>query len=143
MKLRPPLQQLILAIVAGLLLFAQVNGLHRHLHLEAAGAAQSQVGELYFGDAGLHVDEEHALRTGIVDPHAHGHVEVGALGDALAKLALDLLPILALAAAMFVPAPRTALRIRRPDSLAAVLQPHPFALHPPANGPPRLISQPL
>jgi hypothetical protein len=80
------------------------------------------------------------IRIGI-DHHPHGYFEVGALSDALAKLVIDLLPGLMLASVLLVLARRLVLRIALPDAHIVATRPHPFALHPPANGPPRLSSQ--
>ncbi len=136
-----PFQQRVLALVVSLLLFAQVMGLHRHLHTEAELSAHGVQSELHFGDAGLHPNEHaHADEAAPAVHHAHGDVEVSALGDALAKLSINLLPIGLLMVALFLLVQPSASR-RAPLRYAApALRRHPFSLHPPANGPPRLFS---
>lgn len=136
-----PFQQRVLALVVSLLLFAQVMGLHRHLHTEAGLSAHGVQSELHFGDAGLHPNEHaHADEGAPAMHHAHGDVEVSGIGDALAKLSINLLPIGLLMAALFLLAAPIVRRARLAPYTAAPLRRHPFLLHPPANGPPRLFS---
>ena len=136
-----PFQQRVVALVVSLLLFAQVMGLHRHLHTESGLAAHGVQSELHFGDAGLHPDEHgHADAHTPSMHHAHGDVEVSALGDALSKLSMNLLPMGLLMAAFFLLLLPAASRITTLRRAAPLLRRHPFSLHPPANGPPRLLS---
>ncbi len=137
-------QQRLLVLVASLLLFAQVMGLHRHMHADAA--VHGVQSELHFGDAGLHdEDAAHAHRVDdATDAHHEHHsgseIEISALGDALAKLSLSLLPLGLLMMAVFLlvlPASAGQLPMRH---AAPVLPRHPFSLQPPANGPPRLLT---
>lgn len=139
-----PFQQKVLALVVSLLLFAQVMGLHRHVHSDAA--AHGMQSELHFGDAGIHADGDvhtHSVDGGAAVTHEHHagtDVEVNALGDALAKLSTNLLPLGLLMVALLLlalPAARRALRL---PALAPLHRRHPFSLHPPANGPPRRTS---
>ena len=144
MKRHLSFQQKVLALVGSFLLFAQVMGLHRHVHSDVAvHGAQS---ELHFGDAGLHASGDihtHSLDGGAPVSHEHqagADVEVSALGDALAKLSTQLLPLGLLMLAVFLltlPVARRALRL--PVTVLLRRQ-HPFLLHPPANGPPLLYS---
>lgn len=139
-----PFQQKVLALVVSLLLFAQVLGLHRHVHSDVA--VHGVQSELHFGDAGLHADGD--VHTHSVDgaaPVTHEHhtgadVEVNALGDALAKLSTNLLPLGLMMVALFLltlPVTRRAVRL---PALAPLHRRYLFSLHPPANGPPRLFS---
>ncbi len=140
-KFPPPKQYLLLALMAGALLFAQIMGVHRHLHGESSSAFHPVASELHFADAGIHDDEHHdAAEAAAAGHHAHGDVEVSALGDALSKLTLKLLPLGLLMLAtllLLVRVPRALPRPRDPDPAP---RRHPFSLHPPANGPPRLHS---
>lgn len=141
MKLTLPTQLVLLALMAGSLLFAQIMGVHRHLHGEAGSAFHPVVSEVHFSDAGLHADEHHdPVQAAAAGHHAHGDVEVDSFGKALAKLTLKLLPIglLMLAAILLLlRLPRSLPRIRDHDPAP---RRHPFSLHPPANGPPALLS---
>ena len=139
-----PFQQKVLALVVSLLLFAQVLGLHRHVHADAA--VHGVQSELHFGDAGLHAAGDvhtHAIDGGASVSHEHRagtDIDVNALGDALAKLSTQLLPLgLLMLAAFLLALPaasqKVALRYAAPTQRR-----HPFSLHPPANGPPRLRS---
>ena len=144
MKRHLPFQQKVLALVVSLLLFAQLMGLHRHVHSDVA--VHGVQSELHFGDAGLHADGD--VHTHSVDgaaPVSHEHhagadVEVNALGDVLAKLSSNLLPLGLLMLALFLLALPVARRAVRLPVLAPLHRRHPFSLHPPANGPPRLHS---
>lgn len=139
-----PFQQRVLAVVVSLLLFAQVMGLHRHVHADvAAHGAQS---ELHFGDAGLHADGDvHTHSINGEAPVSHEHhagydIDASALGDALAKLSMDLLPVGLLMVAFFLLALAAAPHVVLPRYSPPVLRRSPYALNPPSNGPPRLFS---
>ena len=144
MKRHLPFQQKVLALVVSLFLFAQVMGLHRHMHSDVA--VHGVQSELHFADAGLHDDGD--VHTHSVDgaaPVVHEHhagsdIEVNALGDALAKLSMQLLPLGLLMAALFLLALPVARRAVRLPAFVPLHRRHPFSLHPPANGPPRLYS---
>ncbi len=130
-----------MALAAVALLVVQIMGLHLHLHSESAAAFHSAPSELHFADAGIH-DEEHQDPHSAAEAghHAHGDVEIDAIGDALAKLTLKLPPLgVLIVAAMLMLArvPHTLPRVADSDP---PIQRHPFSLHPPANGPPRLFS---
>lgn len=139
-----PFQQRVLALVVSLLLFAQVMGLHRHQHRDAA--AHGVQSALHFGDAGLHEEDgthHHADDGAVATGHEHhggAEVEVSALGDALSKLKLNLLPVgLLMVALLLMLLPMFLRVLPRPRPVAAMWR-HPFALHPPANGPPQLTA---
>lgn len=125
--------------MAGALLFAQIMGVHRHLHSESGAAFHRVTSELHFADAGLHADEHHdAAAAG-----HHGDVEVSALGDALSKLTLKLLPLGLLMLATMLLLVRVPRALPRPCNPDPAPRRHPFSLHPPANGPPQLHSTAL
>lgn len=127
--------------MAGALLFAQIMGIHRHLHSEAAGPFHPVSSELHFADAGMHADEHHdAMGAAAAGHHAHGDVEISALGAALAKLMLKLLPLGLLMLAVVLLLLRAPRNVPRPLDADPPPRRHPFSLHPPANGPPRLLS---
>ena len=134
-------QHRLLALVASLLLFAQIMGLHRHMHSDAA--AHGVQSELHFGDAGLHDEvaaHTHAIEGGAAITHEHhagADVEVSALGDALGKYWTNLLPAGLLAAAFFLLVLPPVSRMAPPRPVGLAVRRHPFSLHPPANGPPR------
>ena len=144
MKRHLPFQQKVLALVVSLLLFAQVMGLHRHVHSDVA--VHGVQSELHFGDAGLHANGDihtHSLDGGAPVSHEHqagADVEVNALGDALAKLSTHWLPLGLLMLAAFLLTLPVARRAVRLPLLLPLHRPHPFLLHPPANGPPRQYS---
>ena len=137
-----PFQQRVLALVVSLLLFAQLMGLHRHVHADVA--VHGVQSELHFGDAGLHDEGDahtHSVDGGAPVTHEHhagSDIEVKALGDALAKLSTNLLPLGLLMVALFLLALPVARRAVRLPAFAPLHRRHPFSLHPPANGPPRL-----
>lgn len=141
MKATSPSQQLLLAFTVLVLLFAQIMGLHRHVHAEGATAFHPASSELHFADAGLHGDEHgHSHEPAPAGHHAHGDVEIDALGDALAKLVLKLLPmglLMLVVLLILLPLSRSLPRLCLAD-------PPPrrriFSLHPPAHGPPRRFS---
>lgn len=137
-----PLQQLVLALVVGALLFAQILGLHHHLHPGDAAHAGAHSSELHFGDAGLHAEDQDAADH---HPQAQHHsaddVEVPAIDDVLAKTFVNLLPLaLFLAATILLLPPLVSQRPQQRGAEPAARR-HPFSLHPPANGPPGLSNQ--
>lgn len=136
-----PTQLALLALMVGVLLFAQIMGLHRHMHGESVGAFHPIVSPVHVGDAlahdEMHHDPAEAAATG---HHAHSDVEVSALGDALAKLTLKLLPIGLLMLAVLLLLVRVSRTMPRVPDCDPPPRRHPFTLHPPANGPPRLLS---
>lgn len=143
MKSVLPHKYLLLALMAAALLFAQIMGVHRHLQGDAASAFHPVSIVVHLADAGFHDDDHHAADAAGEEHqahHAHGDVEISALGAALAKLMLKLLPIGLLMLAALLILQRVPRRV--PRALAADPPPrrHPFSLHPPANGPPRLFS---
>lgn len=130
-----------MALAAVALLVAQIMGLHLHLHTESASAFHSVPSELHFGDAGIHDDEHQDPHSAAVaGHHAHGDVEIDAIGDALAKLTLKLPPLGVLILAAMLTLARVAHTLPRAVDCDPPVQRHPFSLHPPANGPPRLFS---
>ena len=138
-----PFQQRVLALVVSLLLFAQVFGLHRHVHGDvAAHGAQS---ELHFGDAGIHADGDvhtHSIdgSTPVTHEHHAGYdVDASALGELLTKLSMDLLPVGLLMVAFLLLVLATTPRVAMQRYAEPALRRSPYALNPPANGPPRLF----
>lgn len=124
--------------MAGTLLFAQIMGLHRHIHSDVSDAAHPASIELHFADAGLHADDHHDDES--TSHSTHGDIEISALDDVLAKLKLNLLPsglLLLVMLLIFVRRPNNIPRTKERDRPRPL---HPFALHPPANGPPGLLS---
>lgn len=133
----------LLALMAGALLFAQIMGVHRHLQGDAASALHPSISVVHLADAGFHEDDHHAADPAAQEHqahHAHGDVEVSALGAALAKPLLNLLPIGLLMLATLLFLQRASRRVPRPPDADPPPRRHPFLLHPPANGPPRLLS---
>lgn len=134
---------LLLALMAGALLFAQIMGVHRHLQSDATSALHASASVVHLADAGFHDDDHHAADAAGEEhqaDHAHGDVEISALGAALAKLTLKLLPIGLLMLATFLILQRVPRRVPRALAADPPSRRHPFSLHPPANGPPRLFS---
>lgn len=142
MKRSLSLQQLVLALVAGTMLFAQVLGLHHHLHSGNHGHPVEHGVELHFGDAGMHDEDHEPADTG----HAAGHhaasdVEMPGVGDGLAKTFFKLLPLtLLLVVSLLLPTP-VRLRLSPTRRTEPSARPHPFSLRPPSNGPPGLRFQ--
>lgn len=140
MKRLLSLQTLVLVLVAGTMLFAQVLGLHHHLHSGNHGHEAEHAVELHFGDAGVH-DEGHdsADTDHLPGHHAASDVELPGVGDGLAKTFVKLLPLVLLLVAIWsLRPPPVCPRPRWEREADTTARPHPFALHPPANGPPGL-----
>lgn len=138
MKRTLSLQALVLALVAGTLLFAQILGLHHHLHSDTVGH-ESHASELHFGDAGLH-DEDHAASDSDRRPdhHSGNDIEVRAIGAALVKAFLSMLPLGLMLSVVLLLLPPTVVALRERQTFAPARRRYPFALLPPSHGPPRL-----
>jgi len=124
--------------MAGTLLFTQIMGLHHHIHSDISDTAHPPSIELHFADAGLHDNEHHDATSA---RHAtHGDVEINAIDNALSKIKINLLPTGLLMLVMLLVFVRRPSNIPRVKDFDAPRLAHPFTLHPPANGPPGLLS---
>ena len=138
MKLNLTLQRILLALMAGTLLLTQIMGLHHHMHSDISDTAHATSIDLHFAGAGLHDNEHHDAAS--ASHSTHSDIEINAIDNVLAKFKLNLLPSGLLMLVMLVVFVRRPSNIPRAKYFDTPRPLHAFALHPPANGPPGLLS---
>jgi len=126
-----------MALVVSTLLFAQILGLHHHLHSGDHGHAAEHGSELHFGDAGLHAEDHEAADSDHpAGHHAASDVEVPGVGEGLAKTFVKLLPLALFLVVSLLLLPPIVTRVRLASGIEPAPRRHPFSLQPPSNGPP-------
>ena len=127
------------AVLALLLLWMQVTGLHQHRHVEAHGNGHDHGTQIHFEDGGIHADDpqhSHGDTHGQAE-HSHTDIEVKVLDSGLVKSGLDFSAFALLSWALVL---CLMLRNRQeppPPIRSVERRPSRYAVRPPSHAPPQ------